>query len=224
MWKRVLLTAATGALCAGGSCGVVTTNVPLDLASATIVISGLATSSEAMVVATITDAGGSAGVVLGEGQAVSVNGLALSGPSAAGAYARTIPAAASYTITVNEPTRGVADTVVTPPRPFAVTAPTAGGTASLSGFTITWTDPDPALRVGVRISQTLRGETVTKSFGPFTDTGSLVLSHGELTGLWQGADLLLVVTKIKEQVGILGFQNGVVKTELSHTMTVTPGA
>jgi hypothetical protein len=227
MLKHAFSVMLSLGFCVGVGCVVIdiATQIPLNQADAVITISQLAGAADATAVAVITDDSHSPArtVVLSNGQAVSVNDHALSGPDTADEYVRTIPAAATYKVTVNEPTRGVEDTTIAAPGAFDITAPAAGSTASLSGFTVTWSNPDPALTVRVRLTQTIFGAERDQSFGPFTDTGSLGLGANDLRSFQQGANLLITVTRTKEVHGINGFRSGTLTAELSQTVTVSPG-
>lgn len=226
MFKRVFSFMLSSALCIGVGCVVtVETHTTLNQADGLVTISQPAGAAEVTVVATITDSSRSPArtVVLEEGQAISVNDLALSGPDASGQYARTVPVAAAYKFTVNEPTHGVQDTTIAAPGPSDITAPLAGSIASLSGFTVTWSNPDPALQVRVQLLQTIFGGARTQDFGPFPDTGTLLLGPTDLSKFQQGANLLITVTRIRQIRGINGLKSGTLSAEQSQAVTVTPG-
>ena len=124
MLKRCALLCVAAGLCSGVTCtirfpdgggsgGWSASYVPLDEADAVVTIYEREDDAEADVWARIT---GRLGLTLDmeRGQSVSVNSLALSGASG-GYYRRSVPVADSYTVTVNEPTRGVLDTTIGSP-------------------------------------------------------------------------------------------------------------
>jgi hypothetical protein len=198
------------------------TNVPLDQAKAVIVISQTVTGKDAAVSATLTT-NGITPLVLKTEQSVSVNNQPLTGTS--GTYTRTVLAAGEYLITVNEPTRGVEGTTLAPPPAFDFTGPTAGQTASLSGFTLTWSNPDPTFKVEIVLKQTLDGSEKTRGFSPLVDTGTQTFSAADLADFRTGKSVILniTLTKIREQTGINGFKNGTLTGRLTNTEAVTPG-
>ncbi len=202
----------------GGSFGV---RAALDDTDATITIVQESGSSNATVSAAITDSRGR-GVDLSDDQDVEVNGRSLQGEG--GDYERTVTAANEYTITVREPTRGVEQSTVTGPVAFAVISPASGESASLSGFTLTWSQRNANLQVRVRISQTIFNENRVENFGPFADTGELVLTLADLSDFRQGADLLIEVTKESRDATVDGFDSAEVTVMRSATRTVSPGA
>lgn len=222
--KRILLAVLACGVCTGVSCRMGgDTYISLDNADARITITQSAGSADANAVASITRLGGAVVVVLEEGQGVAINGQSLTGPDASGVYARTIPAAETYTIRVSEPTRGVDETTAASPAAFEITSPAAGGTASLAGFAVAWSGADPGLTTAVRITQVIQNQERRKTFGPFTDTGGLTLSHTDLVDFGQGVSMLIEVMKIREQTGIAGFRSGTIRMERSRAVTVQPG-
>ena len=232
MWKKLLLVLVSLPLCVGSSCDVSCggipllpdVNVELDLADCTLRITQGAGATEATVTATITDGNGRP-VELAGGQTVSVNGQTLSGAGTDGIYTASVAVANEYAVTVNEPTRGVETTTIAAPANFDITSPADGGSASLSGFTLTWSNADAGLQVTVTLTQTLFGEEEQETFGPFIDTGSLVLDAENLSAdFYQGANLLITVTKINERSTISGFNTGELLAERSETSLVSPGA
>ena len=231
MWKRVVLILLTAPLCLGGSCDVSCTGLPfpwdtvqveLDQANCTMAISQTEGDTEADVTATILDGTGKT-VELDGGQAVSVNGYALLGPNFSDEYTRTLPVATSYEIKVNEPSLGVFTSTIAPPDDFEITSPTAGATASLSGFTLSWSGADAGLTVKVTLTQTLYGLEERETFGPVTDTGSITFDADDLGDFFQGSNLAIVVTKVNTRQSIDGFNSGVVTVERSVNIQVTPG-
>jgi hypothetical protein len=231
MWKKLLLVLVSLPLCVGASCNVSCggtplfpdVNVELDLADCVMRITQGAGATEAMVTATITDGHGRP-VELAGGQTVSVNGQTLSGAGINGVYTGLVAVANEYAVTVNEPTRGVETTTIAPPADFDITSPADGGSASLSGFTLNWSNADAGLQVTVLLTQTLFGDEERETFGPFTDTGSLVLDAQNLSDFQQGANLLITVTKINERSTINGFNSGPLSVERSETSLVAPGS
>jgi len=231
MWQKLLLVLVSLPLCVGSSCDVSCSgmpllpddNVELDLADCTLRITQGVGATEATVTATITDGNGRP-VELAGGQTVSVNGQTLSGAGTDGIYTASVAVANEYAVTVNEPTRGVETTTIAPPADFDITSPADEGSASLSGFTLTWSNADAGLQVTITLTQTLFGEEEQETFGPLTDTGSLVLDAGNLADFRQGANLLITVTKINERSTISGFNTGELLAERSETSLVSPGA
>ena len=134
-------------------------------------------------------------VELRNGQSVTVNGQTLTPADIAGEYSGTIPVANVYAVTVTEPSRGVQTTSQPAPPDFAITAPSAGGPASLSGFTVSDSNADATLQVSITLVQTLFGVDHRVAIGPFADTGSKVLTAQDLAVFRQGADLAITVTR-----------------------------
>jgi hypothetical protein len=227
--KAGLLAVLAAVFCTGGSCtinildpdnpGGVSGYVPLDEAILDLRISQ--SGGEAAATARITDVFHRI-VRLRQGQELAISGRPLTGPDAEGLYHATLAAAGEYTITVTEPTRGVNNTTVQPPPAFSTVQPPSGGTASLSGFTVGWTNSDPALDVAISLAQVLFGAERTATFGPFTDTGTQALSASQLADFRQGAPLLISVTRILEVPAVGGFRSAVARMELSDTVSVTP--
>jgi hypothetical protein len=227
--KSGLLALLATGFCTGGSCtinidhpgdpGAVAGYVPLDEAFLDLRINASGGTAEATAV--ITDLLHRI-VRLRQGQEVAINGRSLIGPDVAGVYRATLSAAGEYTVTVREPTRGVSNTLLQPPPGFSIVQPPAGGTASLSGFTVAWTNSDPALDVEIRLTQVLFGAERTVTFGPFTDTGTQALSASQLADFRQGAPLLVTVIRILESPAVEGFRSAVASVEISETVSVTP--
>lgn len=223
-----LLGVVAAAFCTGGSCtivmnpdkpGGVTGYVPLDEANLDLRIEQ--SGGNAQATAQIRDALQRV-VRLQQGQDVAVNGRSLSGPDQQGSYQAEFAAAGEYTVTVSEPTRGVSNTTLQPPPDSSILQPAPGGTASLSGFTVGWTNSDPALAVEITLTQVLFGAEQTETFGPFTDTGTQALSAPQLADFRQGAPLVITVTRIIERQAIGGFNSAAVRIEASDTVSVTP--
>jgi hypothetical protein len=227
--KGGVLAVLATAFCAGASCtidildpdnpGGVVGYVPLDDANLDLRIDSEGGDAEAT--ARITDVFHRI-VRLRQGQEVAINGRPLIGPDAEGLYRATFAAAGEYTITVTEPTRGVNNTIVAPPPPFSIVQPPPSGTASLSGFTVGWTNSDAALDVNITLVQEIFGATRTDTFGPFTDTGTQALSAPQLADFRQGAPLAITVTRFLESPAVGGFRSAVVRVGVSDTVSVTP--
>jgi hypothetical protein len=225
MFLRFFCLAAAACSCVAASCDVEVQpppshcSRPLDRASGSIEIRQSA-GMEALVVASVSDAG--CPLMLEEGQGISVNGHMLSGPSPSQTYVAAVPASDSFTIRINEPTRGVSETVIDMPF-FDIQTPAPGQVVSITSLTIAWTNSDPELGVRVTLRQVLQNLETTRSFGPYTDTGSLTLTPADFsTAFRQGADLSITVTRINTRPAINGLRSGTVTAELSRTVTVTP--
>ncbi len=203
---------------------IFTNNVPLDQANAAIVISQTISGTGAAVTAALTTNLGIP-LVLKSDQSITVNSQPLVPATPEGAYAQTIATAAEYIIAVNEPTRGIVGAGVLPPPTFDFTSPTAGQAASLSGFTLTWSNPDPNLKVEITLKQTIDNVEKSHKFGPLADTGTQTFSVADLADFRSGKNLTLSVTltKIREQANLPGFKSGTAATKLSTTELVTPG-
>lgn len=220
----VALSVAAG-LCLGGSCTVSwdgaggSTTAPLSDADAEITISRSVGAIQASVVATITDAGRT--VSLSADQEVRVNDVALAGPTL-GQYTATISSAALYTVAVQDPTRGEEYTSLAPPTDFDIVSPTAGGGASLSGFTLTWSNVSDQAQVEITLTQTLAGAVETEVYGPFSDTGSRTLTASDLRDFRQGANLTITLAKWHTGNSIAGFGSGQLVVETTVSRTVQP--
>lgn len=114
------------------------------------------------------------------------------------------------------------ETTITSPGGFQITSPSSGGDASLSGFTVTWSNADASLEVTIALWQTLFGRTTTEEFGPQADRGSYTFNHEDLIDFRQGADLLIAVVRAKEQQNIAGFSTGTLALQHAVTVAVTP--
>ncbi len=230
VFRLATLAVLAFGFCTGGTCTITLPDgnnggnngsyVPLNQADAIITITELGGEGQATVTARLTDRLDRA-VVLQTGQAVSVNGTDLAASGTSGTYLRTIPASAFYTVTVTEPTRGVADTTVASPTGFAITEPTAGGNASLSGFTVAWSNPDVRFTVVVTLAQAAFSHPA-HDFGPFADTGSHAFTAQDLADYRQGAQLQLTVTRINESQGIEGFGNADLFVEHAENIATVP--
>jgi hypothetical protein len=204
----------------GGS-GLPPGGAPLDETDAEIRISRAQEDAQAIVNAAITTSSGRS-VVLAEDQAVLVEGVELA-REATGLFRAEVESDAQYTITVREPTRGVENTVVIGPDEFGITAPGAGGSASLSGFTLAWTEPDDGQSVEIELSQTVFGETTVREFDQSVDNGQRTFAASELRDFVQGAELLITVRKVRATAGLAGFASGIAVVELSVSKVVDPG-
>jgi hypothetical protein len=208
--------------------GVIPGGTTLDRARVTLAILQGATSSEATVDARIETTRGDT-ITLDEGQDVLVNGRSLVGPNEDGRFTRTIGANTLYTITITEPTRGVESTQISAPGAFVIIEPGQGAAASLSGFTVGWSNPDPALSVRITLTQTLFGQTRTREFGLFPDTGSFALTAADLgpqsasdPGFQQGAALIVRVAKFNTIAEINGIRDGYAQVEIFTAVNVIP--
>ncbi|MBN2563147.1 MAG: hypothetical protein JXQ75_19670 [Phycisphaerae bacterium] len=229
MRKQLGMLCLVPALCSAMTCDITgeirfVETETLDNADAAITITQAAGAPQATVEATITlDAW--TYVQLKDTQVVEVNGEALSRTASTGLYRATIDAAETYTITVREPTRGVQDTVISSPD-FNITSPQAGGTASLSGFTITWSNANANLQAEALLEQTLLGRPLSLALGPVPDAGSLAVGAPDMAsaGFGQGADLTIAVTRISELGSISGFRNGTLQAQRCESNAVQPAA
>ncbi len=195
--------------------------VPLDEASVEVTIRQVVDGESAAVTAVIETAGGSL-IQLDEQQELEVNRVELTGPNGAGYYTAEIPVAREYTLTVTEPTRGVEETTVEAPAEFEITSPAFGGGASLSGFTLEWSNPEQGVQVRLTLSQTVFGDTQTKQLGPFTDSGQLVLTAADLRDFVQGEDLELTISKTRSERDPAGVAQGALSVRVSLLWTLSP--
>ncbi len=231
MHKQLLLLSLAGLCCLGVTCRIDWTDggnvwppgyVPLDQAEATIVISQSVGDDTADVVATIVD-GNDRPVTLDEDQEVAVNGEPLSGPYTNGRFTATVPTDDQYEIRVREPTRGVERTIIERPADFVITSPAEGGGASLSGFTLRWSEADDRLQVEIKIAQTIMGVTTTRTYGPFADTGSRTFQAVDLVPYYvQGRNLEITVTKFSRVNNVAGFGTGTATARVSVVRVVSP--
>jgi hypothetical protein len=228
MCKRMAFAGLAATLCLGLSCRIIIDGDGdgrsfLDQMDASITIWRAIGDNQADVSATITDNLGFPFTMTGD-QAVEVNGVALVGPDANAEYTATVAAAGEYEITMVEPTFGVESTTVDAPAEFTITAPTEGGTVSLSGFTLRWSGANDRLRVAIRLSQTYQG-TETRSFGPFTDTGRHDFTAADLAPFVHGGTLTLSirVTKINTVNDVAGFNSGTARVQTSASRVARPG-
>ena len=205
----------------GGTVVPGTGSVALDQAIAAMIIMQSAGGSQATVSCTLTDVLGRT-IELGESQSVSINDVALSGPDLSDRFTATLAAADTYTITVREPTIGVQDTTVAAPSDFAITAPAAGGDASLSGFTLNWSEADASLQVRIELLQTFAGETAEENFGPLADNGSYTFDANDLRSFVQGVDLVVTVTRINTLRSVAGLGSANVSVRTVATQLIEP--
>jgi hypothetical protein len=238
MLKRLALLCLSAALCTGVTCSISIDDsgdgsgsgggadvgglhTPLDQADATITIRETAGQRQADVRARITSLLGLT-LDLTDGQSVSVNSEALTGPTS-GFYRRSIPVASAYTVTVEEPSRGVVDSTLASPGNFTISSPAERSTVSLAGFALTWSNPDPTFEVEIELSQTIFDRQNTQDFGPLTDEGAVSFSDQGLRDFRQGADLLITITRTNRLDDVAGFRNGTLRIRSTQTLTVTPG-
>ena len=230
MRKIILLIVVCACFCAGASCSVSCdgSSIPwpsvgteLDRATCTLRIAENAAGGTATATAQITSSTGWP-VELGEGQSVQVNNQPMAATGNGGEYAVTIPVTGTYTVTVTEPTRGVQTTSLPAPPDFQVTSPADGGPASLSGFTVSYSNPDAALLVSIVLTQTLFEQEHHLAVGPLADTGSRAFTAQDLVEFRQGADLSIAVTKISRRDSINGFAAGQLSVERTRSVKAKP--
>lgn len=233
MIRTFLLSLLTLGLCCGVTCsidvpgdgdddGVIigSTQTALDRADATITIADEVDQISAVVTARIVDSRNRV-VRLRDSQAVRVNGTTLSGPRPNGDYTAVITSAGSYTIEVQEPTRGVERTTATPVADFQITSPGPGAGASLSGFSVEWSGGDGVAQVELVLRQIAFGSEVERTYGPFADTGRRDLAAEDLRDFVQGAPLELTVAKLAYGF-VAGFREGTYEVRLEAGRVVDP--
>ncbi len=231
MWRGILLTIVAVPLCFGAACELSCsplppgdppdTELPLDLADCELSIIENLEGTQAEVTARITDSQ-SRPVEMSGGQSVVVNGEALAGPDAHDEYVAVIPAAERYEVVVTEPTRGVLTTAIDAPPAFEITSPAEGGDASLSGFTLEWSNPAAEFEVRIALRQAILGTSRQTTGGPVADAGSFEFSAADLAVFQQGADLVIIVTKAAELDAINGFDGGTLSVIRPVRATVNP--
>lgn len=228
----VLGTATLGIALMSGGCpvrvgvevevgGNGTVDAFLDETNATITISAPNGNGTAGVLADLFTSNGSS-VELENGQSIFVAGVELGGPNSDGDLEATVTAGNTYTLTVNEPSRGSTESVITGPTAFNITAPAENATASLSGFTLTWDAVDPSQTVAVTLSQPALSR-MENTVGPFADSGSLTLSASDLGNFGQGGPLIISITKVRVQTGLSGFNTSTATLSRTGTLIVNPG-
>lgn len=235
MLKKLFLVVCIAPLCVGASCSVIVPGdedeggghltpgyVQLDRVTADIRITADMSDANADVAATLRRY--AATVVLRDGQAASINGEPLSGPSDTGAYLTTVPRDSVYVVRVVEPTLGTTETSVPAPPDFEITEPAPGAAVSLAeGFTLSWSNPLPDTAYRVTISQT-RAAEVTEVLGPFADdNGSVRITAEDLLQFRQGTDINIRLTRIAQALELEGFAYGTARIELSDAVRVVPG-
>ncbi|MEW6251086.1 MAG: hypothetical protein AB1716_10595, partial [Planctomycetota bacterium] len=198
-----------------------TTTTTLDTASASIRIQQTAGAAQASATASFTDARGRALRLTGD-QFVRVSGVDLVGPGADNRYSATVTAAPEYTVTVREPTRGVEETRIDAPAAFTITAPSVGGGAALSGFTLMWTGANTQLEIEITLSQTLFGTVEQATYGPFPDTGARTFTAEDLQRFRQGAELTVTVNKLNTLDDVGGFASGTLAAGVAVSQALTP--
>lgn len=199
-----------------GPGGSFTATIPLDQATGVLTIRQ--SSTETSILAVLTNSLGTP-VELEDGQAVYVNAIALDETGITGLYRATIELADSYTIRVHEPTRGVSTTEVIPPAAFEITSHADNAQASLSGFTLTWSNADPSLQVRIELQQNFNN--TERELDPVTDSGTYTLSPDDLQGFQQGDNLVLTLIK-SGTTNVNGFDNGQVTVERSTQVILSP--
>jgi len=164
-------------------------------------------------------------VTFKNGQAVAVGGTNLAGPDENGIYYATVGANTDYVIVVTEPTSFVVEDSVAAPGTFEITAPAPGATASLAGFTVTWSNPDPDLEVEVVLKQIVNGSEKQKALATVADTGTQTLTYTDLKGFVHGKNetLSVTVTKIRKKDTLQGFKTGTASARLSTSVSVVTG-
>lgn len=217
-----ILAAVMGA--AGATCSVnlnVNSGTPLDDASAIINIRRISGQAKASVEATIRR--GFTNVNLSDEQEIAINGVELQRTGSL--FVASVDAATSYTLTVQEPTRGINTTNVVEPGGFDITSPSDGGTASLSGFTVEWTNAQAGFLVEISITQNLLGSPKSLIVGPLPDSGSLFVPDSQLAsaGFGQGAPMSIAVSRIAEVASVSGFASGVMQVRLTKSVTANAG-
>lgn len=224
MLKKTVMTTLVLVFASGQVCNInvnPVTGTPLRDADATIVIERKAASNRANVEAEITR--GFSGVVLEDDQNVKVNGDELQGSR--GNYVALVDAADIYLIAVTDPRRGTDTTEIAEPPPFEISTPLENEVASLSGFSIEWTEPDAELDVEVVLTQSLLGDDLLLKVGPTVDDGEVEIKSSALAdaGFGQGEPLTITVTKIRRAEGIAGFDDGTAECRLAVSIDVNPG-
>lgn len=223
--KRNLVFLVVAIVCMSGQvCGVrvnVNTGTPLDEANAIVTVRRTAGQSQASVDASFTR--GFANVNLTDEQSITINGEEFNRTGST--FFASIDGNSTYTLVVREPTRGVESTTVNEPGDFDITSPPSGGTASLSGFTVEWTNADPNLQVEIRLVQTLLGEPKSLSVGPIGDTGAATISDADIAnaGFGQGAQMTITLTRVAQSTTVNGFASGVMQVRLTKSTTVNAG-
>lgn len=237
MRTRLLFLLIGVPLCIGASCdiscfpgGIGPTpnpgvSIALDQANCVMTITQEPGKSEIEITAVITSNAGEP-VALDTDQAVTVNGDALVATDTPGVYTHTMDEDSEYVIRVVEPSIGVKVTTIDAIDEFTITSPEFEDPASLQGFTLEWSNPNPNLTTQIRMEQTLfdadNPEVVNLS--EQVDTGSRVLSADDLATFRQGADIVITITKMYQQNLINGFATAEFTLEFANRGLVTPGA
>lgn len=194
--------------------------VPLHQVRAEITITQASGSAEVAVTAELRDSRNRA-VTLGSDQAIEVNGIALIS-TGSGRHTAQAPVSGSYEFTVREPTRGVERTTVTGPADFAIVSPPEGGAAPLSGFTLAWSNVDPALRARIVLEQTALGDTERETFTQAQDEGTRMFTVQDLVPFVQGAPLQVSVTKSACTSGLAGLSSATICVERRADRALNP--
>ncbi len=228
MTRRLILSCLACAACAGAGCWFpdidarIQDSDSLEDFGAVMSIRGIAGSSVAEVVAVFSDARGFA-TDLEDGRVVAIGGVALDPVGGLGVYSATIPANATYVVTVTDPTRGVQTTQIDAVDDVTITQPAAGETVSLSGFSLQWLGRDSSLDVVLTLSETIFGDEKRREFGPEPDAGGYTFDADDLSIFQQGANLLISVTRIRTQEHINGFGSATLTAEHTQSQTNLPG-
>lgn len=190
---RIPLTQATGAL-------LITVDNDSDRAKAQLVVLDAARKT----------------VELSDGQEFRVNDVVLVA-KAPGSFEAEIAAASSYVLRVKEPSFGVSTTTIASPGAFQFPATDL----SLSGGTLTWTQPERESATTIRLAQTFQGEK-SATFEQAEDKGSLSLTVNDLADFVQGKVITVSVSKSRKSTGIQGMASGGVQASRTRTNPVTP--
>jgi hypothetical protein len=161
-------------------------------------------------------------IALSDGQQLAVNDEPLTRVQGSFVYTASVALADTYVVSVTEPTRGVETTSVDGPAAFTITSPTAGQGASLSGFTISWSNADAALEVAVHVSQTILGQVHAFLDVLESDSGSFTLGTSDLSDFQQGADMTITVARSETVEGLNGFSAARISLIRSESVEITP--
>ncbi len=156
-------------------------------------------------------------------QDIAVNGESLERNATNGRYEVTIPAADTYLIRVQEPTRGIDQSSFAAPSDFDITSPVDGGAASLSGFDLVWT-AEPGAQVEVLITQDLLDDTKRLEVDPVADSGMHTFEAQALAeaGFGQGRPMTIALTRIVTHQGVAGLDEGEVTIRWTKVVEVDP--
>lgn len=232
--KRVLFLVLAAAFSLGATCDVSCSGdplggiidltpdeTPLNQARGVITLSQTLGDSQTAVTAALTNVFNNPVRLTGD-QTLKVNNVLLVSTDNV-TYHQTVPAAAEYVVTVTEPTRYVKTTAIAPPPAFEITGLTADSIVSLRGFTLTWSNPDPSLKVELTLRQSGLAGSPQKTFTDSADAGTHTFSVDDLADFYQGAPITVTVTKVRELAAIDGLGAGTLTFKLTGATTVTPG-